>query len=164
MVRDAGRKVVSVCQDAGDTQLVTGAPVRQLCCWAHEGGNQTGTSAKPARGDELVTGTTAVMGAAALICTAVSGSTLGDDDILETLQLDGAIESQHKALPPWVIAFNLSRRLCSRSKQLVQATSSSSNSNSYKQLQDCDTQSNHSFKSESDADKVKPNTFPQPNL
>lgn len=34
------------------------------------------------------------------------------------------------------------------------ATSSSSNSNSYKQLQDCDTQSNHSFKSESDADKV----------
>ena len=35
------------------------------------------------------------------------------------------------------------------------ATSSSSNSNSYKQLQDCDTQSNHSFKSESDADKVK---------
>lgn len=40
------------------------------------------------------------------------------------------------------------------SSTALAATSSSSNSNSYKQLQDCDTQSNHSFKSESDADKV----------
>jgi len=40
------------------------------------------------------------------------------------------------------------------SSTALAATSSSSNSNSYKQLQDCDTQSNHSFKSESDADKL----------